>query len=174
MKILLLLTLLFLADRCERAEPVLITAGCMQSRACNFSPNANKDDGSCNFCSDCSGKTLESSSLVQTVEYNVQDLNANSPNFSKVFSILTIDWVGNNYCTTVDNVFFIKFKNTTNRTVSFDYYIESRAEGQLRSAQGIVRNLAPNSTFEKNQGKSAFWNLKVYPVIFSVRNVEYN
>jgi len=152
-------------------SPIL---GCMQVNACNYSPNATQNDGSCYFCSDCSGNTLENTYLHQTRDYNVLDQNVNSPYYNTVFSTLTINWYREDYCTSLINNFFINFKNTTNHTITFDYHIESNADGNIRSAQGIVQSLAPGQIFEKEEGISAFWNLANYPVTVTVNNVDYN
>jgi hypothetical protein len=158
----------------NKGESSNVNKGCMQVNACNYNPNAIEDDGSCFFCADCSGNTLESSELKQSVDINVFDFNPSSNYYNQVFSILTIDWNNDLYCQEVKSNFVIKFRNTTNKNITFDYYIESNANGQLRTAQGLVQNLAPGATFEKKQGQSAFWNLKIYPISVLCKNIIYN
>ncbi|WP_299059198.1 hypothetical protein [uncultured Polaribacter sp.] len=152
-------------------EPVL---GCTQINACNYAPVATEDDGSCTFCSDCSGNTIENSSVFQSIDVNLFDLNPSSSYFNQVFSTLNVTWYKQDYCIKEENEFYTSFKNVTNKTVTFDYLIQSNANGQIRSTQGFIQNLAPGDTFTKLAPNNSFWNLKTYPVTVRINNIKYN
>lgn len=184
LNLLFLILLQLLAFGCDEdemdtiQEPIVIVnnepiSGCTQNNACNYSSIAEVDDGSCYFCADCSGGTLISQNILQETDINLFDFNPSSPYYNQVFSLLNVSWTEDDYCSRVERDFWITFKNVTNKTITFDYYIESNGDGNIRSKQGFIQNLAPGDNFTKSVGDKAFWNLNVYPLQVLINNIQY-
>lgn len=148
--------------------------GCTSINACNYNPNATLDDGSCYYCEDCSGTTLESSETVGTVNLNVFDFNPSSPYYNQVVMLFEVEWIQDIYCEDFENNFYIRFRNVTNQSITFDYITTSNADGNIRSTQGFVQNLSPNATYEVLAPPNSFWNINVYPVTVSGNSIQYN
>lgn len=164
--------LLTATDSCWEDDDLIF--GCTQPNACNFSTAATADDGTCFTCKDCTGSAIEQSSLFQSVDKNLFDNQFGSPYQGQVFAVLTIRWFKDEYCNRNDvNNFYLTFTSVINSSATFDYYIESNGNGQIRSAQGVVSRLPPGGTFEVFQGQSAFFNLKQYPIYVIVNSIRY-
>ena len=148
--------------------------GCTSVSACNYDPNANQDDGTCYFCNDCTSNTVESSESKGTVNLNVFDYNSSSQYYNQVVMLFTVEWIQDLYCQDIDNKFYIRFKNVTNNTITFDYITTSNADGNIRSTQGFIQNLAPNDTHEVLTPPNSFWNINLYPVTVSGNSIQYN
>lgn len=179
---LMLLSSLLFFNSCGEDETMIVeptpptnqgVLGCTEANACNYEPNATENNGSCYTCSDCSGATLESSSIRQSIDINVFDLNPSSPYYNQVFSTLNITWHEEKYCRSAVDNFIITFRNVTSNTITFDYYIESNGNGTIRSKQGFVQSLTAGNSFVKEEGDNAFWNLVAVPITVRVNSIQY-
>lgn len=147
----------------KEVEPI---RGCTNPQSLNYNSKATEDDGSCCL------KTVTS----KTASVNGSDFRAFSPYYNKVVAVFNFEQTSNSYtgrcsetssCNTT-----LQIKNTTTKTIAFDYNIVFKLNFVQWNYQGYA-TIPPTETLDVGTINSNCASISLGQMLIQSANITY-